>query len=217
MDYFKKMKHGVFCSLVIVGCLSCGGLKHNSGKATMQGTWQSTPIVVDGDSKDWPSPYPNYDAKAMIAYATSNDAQNLYITFETGDPAIQLKILKSGASVTIDTDGKKDGQLSINYPLESENELPEPTKYSEMGKNNKLLEQKIAAGVNGANQFTLAGFGSCNGGYVVTQTAPCGIKVRARIDEYNELVWEAVVPFKVIYNRESLTFADAGRSVFVSP
>ena len=58
---------------------SCGSSKHEKSKASLPGTWQAQPIVIDGDSKDWPSPYPNYDAKAMVAYATSNDKYNLYI------------------------------------------------------------------------------------------------------------------------------------------
>ncbi|MEO6834213.1 MAG: hypothetical protein ABI169_18540, partial [Chitinophagaceae bacterium] len=33
-----------------------------------------TQIVVDGDDLDWPSPYPFYDSKALISYASSNDS-----------------------------------------------------------------------------------------------------------------------------------------------
>ncbi len=71
---------------IVVTSSSCNSSKH-SGKShsSVPGTWQAEPIVIDGDSKDWPSPYPNYDSKAMVAYATSNDRKNLYLTVETGD------------------------------------------------------------------------------------------------------------------------------------
>src|ERR1700733_16221077 len=99
----------LFSFVSILSILSCGSSHHSGkGKAVLPGTWQPEPIVIDGDSKDWPSPYPNYDAKAMVAYATSNDKENLYITMETGDELTQIKILKQGMIVSIDTSGNKD-------------------------------------------------------------------------------------------------------------
>jgi hypothetical protein len=211
----------VFSTTVLF--LSCGSARH-PGKSSdaMPGTWQSQPIVIDGDSKDWPSPYPNYDAKAMVAYATSNDGQNLYITMETGDPMTQMKILKQGMTVSIDTTGKKDPQFNINYPLQNDNDpldmagIDAGSRKDDQGRlMNKQLEQKISKNAKEANQFSLDGFGSCNGGYVISQTTPCGIKIKMRIDEYKELVWEAVIPFKAIYNRENISAADAGRPLSV--
>ena len=201
--------------------ISCGSAKHAKGsKNLMPGTWQSTPIAIDGDSKDWPSPYPNYDAKSMVGYATSNDRQNLYITMQTGDLLTQMKILKQGMTVTIDTNGKKDGQFNINYPLENDIEMIDPKQDLKERKDNqgyaaKKLDQKLDKGMQSANQFSLDGFSTCDGGYIITQTTPCGIKVRARIDEYRQLVWEAVVPFRVMYNKEMITEADAGKPVSV--
>src|SRR5580658_13617 len=86
---------------LLIFCSSCGGSKHKKSKDFMPGTWQATPITIDGDSKDWPSPYPNFDSKAKIAYATSNDKQFLYITMQTGDEMTQTKILKQGMIVSI--------------------------------------------------------------------------------------------------------------------
>ena len=50
---------------------------------------------------------------------------------------------------------------------------------------------------------------------MVSQTAPCGITVIARIDEYKELVWEAIVPFKAIYNKEIINETDADKPISV--
>jgi len=188
----------------------------------MPGTWQSEPIVIDGDSKDWPSPYPNYDAKAMVAYATSNDRRNLYITMETGDEMTQMKILKQGMTVSIDTNGKKDAEFSISYPLQNDNEPMDVGKAGYGVKKGeqqhsleKKMEQRISKNAEGATQLSLDGFKGCNGGFMTTQTNPCGIKVIAKIDEYKELVWEAVIPFKALYNKDSLSEADAGRPISV--
>ncbi len=96
--------------------LSCSTAKHSKTKRK-PGTWQAQPITVDGYNNDWPSPYPEYDDKAMLGYAVSNDKENLYITVETGDPATQLKILHSGLTVWIDKTGGREATTAINFPL----------------------------------------------------------------------------------------------------
>ena len=202
---------------------SCGGSRHTKkSQAAMPGTWQKEPIVIDGDSKDWPSPYPNYDAKAKVAYATSNDRENLYITMETGDEITQIKILKQGMTVSIDTSGGKSPDFNINYPLPNDIDPIDISKKDftqDKGDQslyeNKRLDQKINKSAQDANQFSIDGFIKCNGGFMVKQTTPCGIQVRMSIDEYKELVWEAVIPFKTIYGKDTISAADAGKHISV--
>jgi len=189
----------------------------------MPGTWQETPIKIDGDSKDWPSPYPNFDSKAKIAYATSNDKQFLYITMETGDEMTQTKILKQGMIVSIDTGGGKEADFHINFPLPNDNEdidIPKAgggrkPQDGETTFTGRQIQVQIGKMTKSANQFSIDGFINCNGGYMVSQAAPCGIMVSAAIDEYKELVWEAVVPFKAIYHKEIITAADADKPISV--
>lgn len=203
---------------LLVGCAS---LKGGRKSAAMPGTWQATPIVVDGDSRDWPSPYPNYDAKAKVGYATSNDQQNLYITMQAGDELTQMKMLKQGVTVTIDTTGRKDNGLLINYPLPTEKDLFDMAAMGGTQRREgssisaRHMQQKINKSVAEANQFSIEGWPSCNGGYLATQQASCGIKVSLRMDEYNQLVWEAVVPFRALYGTDTITAAWAGRHISV--
>ncbi len=212
-----------FFILLLVSSISCTLFKHKKSIAVLPGTWQITPIVIDGDCKDWPSPYPNYDSKSMVAYATSNDNNYLYVTMQTGDELTQMKILKMGMTVSIDTNGKKSPQFNINYPLQNDNTmLIDMPASNEKQKNDlhpsistKQRIQKINAMAKEANQFALDGFTNCNGVYMLSQTTACGIKVKLSIDEYKELVWEAAIPFKVIYNKDTLSMADAGKPISV--
>lgn len=199
---------------------SCGGMKGGKSTSTVPGTWQSTPIEINGDCTDWPSPYPNYDAKSMVAYATSNDKEHLYITMQTGDPLTQIKILKQGMTVSIDVHGKKEPSYHINFPLQNDNDVNElfnqgggkddgPMRLS------RQADQKLKKSVEDCNQLSLEGFATCTGGYMVSQELPCGIKVRMNIDEYKQLVWEAVVPFKAISSKESINAEDGGKPISV--
>jgi len=198
--------------------LSCHSSK-KAGKAptTLPGNWQAQPVTIDGDSKDWPSPYPNYDSKSKVAYATSNDRRYVYISLETGDEFTQIKILKAGMTVAIDTSGNREPQFRINYPLPNDNdllELPQTPKGEKTPQHNeKQLSRQIKKMMGQTTQFSLDGFADCNGGYSVTQNLPCGIKVRAAIDEYSELVWEAAIPVKLLFNKDTLTMAEAGKPI----
>jgi len=188
-----------------------------SQKATksVSGTWQAQPVTADGANSDWPAPYPFYDEKAKIGYAVSNDRDNLYITMQTGDQQTVMKILRNGLTVWIDTSGKKDMHTSITYPVENPNggmrmsrgngqEQPDRPAAEEMHR--RILEN--------ARSMSLAGFNHCNGGFLIQQNNSCGIVVRIGFDEYNTLIWEAVVPLHAFY-KNNITPADAGKPVSV--
>jgi hypothetical protein len=50
---------------------------------------------------------------------------------------------------------------------------------------------------------------------MIAQANPCGIKLKARIDEYKELVWEAAIPVSAIYGTDSLSKTDAARPISI--
>ena len=207
----------------IIALAACGSSKHAS-TTKLPGTWQAQPIAVDGDSKDWPSPYPSYDAKAKVGYAMSNDKDNLYITMETGDAMTQIKMLRSGMTVWIDTGGGKNQAMAINYPLAAENADIQMDRKQEgdVQQNNpesmdreKRMQMRARRALDGALQLSLEGFGACNGGFLVKQTNNCGIVVRLAMDEYNEMIWEASIPLKALYGKDQLNKKDDGRPISV--
>ncbi len=199
----------------------------------MPGNWQVTPIVIDGDNKDWPSPYPEYDEKAMLGYAVSNDKNNLYITVETGDAATQLKILHEGLTVWIDRTGEKSEETAINFPLPvvyakgaqtvKDDEAKRPGQSQSLEgqggsrdqKQRMYLEDKVRALLPKADQYSLQGFKSCNLQYAITEKDSCGIEVKIGLDANNELIWEAVIPFKSFYFKPELTRPDKGKVLTV--
>jgi hypothetical protein len=197
---------------------ACGSLKKGSSQKQAIGSWQTTPIAIDGDTRDWPSPYPNYDSKAKIAYASSNDAQYLYVTMQSGDELTQAKILKTGMRLAIDTGGEKAPSFFINYPLPNTStdfDLGAPPESKEaalqMGKRTNAF---IKTALEQSIQLSLEGFKGCEGGHTISQTLACGVKVKMRMDEYKELVWEAAIPFKALIGRD-LEARDMGKNIAI--
>lgn len=221
------VKKSLFYTSVLLLAASCSSSKHSNSSAKLPGTWQSQPVIVDGNNNEWPSPYPSYDANAMIGYAVSNDSNNLYLTIETGDEMTQIKILKAGMTVWIDTGGAKNQTMAINFPLPNNSEpldLPksgshrsegdEPAYGENITGTIKGLSSKIKRAMDGAQQLSIEGFSACNGGYMVKQENNCGIKVSIGMDEYKELIYEAAIPFKALYNRP-ISKTDLGKPISV--
>lgn len=225
--FVSMVKNSFFYISLLFFITACSSSKHSSSSTKLPGTWQSQPVIVDGNNSEWPSPYPSYDANAMIGYAVSNDSNNLYLTIETGDEMTQIKILKAGMTVWIDTGGAKSQNMGINFPLPNNSEpldLPKSGSHRgggeepEYGENItgtiKGLSSKIRRAMEGAQQMSIDGFSACNGGYMVKQENNCDIKVSIGMDEYKELIYEAAIPFKALYNRP-ITKADLGKPVSV--
>ena len=227
-----NMQKGIFRSLVllitVISVVSCSSSKHAKIKR-LPGTWQASPVTIDGSDKDWPSPYPEYDDKAMIAYAVSNDKDNLYITMETGDLATALKILHEGLTVWIDRKGEKAEETAINYPIPMSHESGgerQPRQRSQQDgqqgfgedqqqKKRMELEEKVRAALGSAREYSLQGFKSCNLQFPITELDSCGVQVSINIDSTNELIWEAKVPFKSFYFKSQVARSDKGKPITV--
>ena len=190
--------------------------------AGLPGLWQPQPITVDGSNKDWPSPYPQYDENAQIGYAVSNDKANLYITVETGDPATQLKIIKQGLTVWIDRKGEKNELTAINFPIPAAGADKPSGIYIQQGQGSAAqqkqrmdIEDKVKQAMESANEYSLQGFKACNLQFPIQENDTCGVKVRMSIDEDNELVWEAVVPFRSFYFKPEISRPDRGKALSI--
>ncbi len=222
--YLQKCCSLIFTCSFAVLLISCSSSKH-SGTKKIPGTWQSEPIVIDGSNKDWPSPYPEYDDKAQLGYAVSNDKDNLYITVETGDPATQLKILRNGLTVWIDKAGERNEETAINYPIPvataektgRDDERPSPGQWQGGGLEKKRieLEDRVKMEISNAREFSLQGFKGCNMQFQLSEKDTCGIIVRMTLDADNELVWEAAVPFKAFYPKREVDKRDKGKPISI--
>lgn len=206
----------LFLAITIVLC-SCSHSKSAHTKR-LPGLWQETPILIDGKNNDWTSPYPEYDTKAMVGYAVSNDKQNLYISVESGDPATQFKILRGGLTVWIDRTGKSEQTVAINYPIPPDNKGNEGQKQQNDNGQPRIqldMTERVKRALPKADQYSLQGFKACNNQYSIDEKDTCGIQVSISMDENNELVWEAKVPFKTFYTKAEIDNRDRGRPLSI--
>jgi hypothetical protein len=205
------------CIIALTVSYSCNTQKH--AVAVKAGPYAGNPVVIDGDDKDWPSPYPNYDGTAFISYAVCNDRDNLYLSIKASDQRMRMKILRGGMKVWIDTTGKKGQYMCVQSPMPGaigmhSDELPrndaEDAALSPVGVKGEWKDQMLLT----AGQFALSGFGSCDGTYTDGKPNSCGVKVKLGLNDYKELIWEAAIPFAA-WHHGGLTSKDKGKPISI--
>src|ERR1700749_3139099 len=94
------------------------GLCHAQSK-TAPNNWHPPPanITIDGDPKEWGDSLPYYNKDKQINYALANDHDNIYMAIRINDRSQQIRVLRAGLTLSIDTKGRKKETFSITFPV----------------------------------------------------------------------------------------------------
>lgn len=87
--------------------------------------------------------YIGFDDKSAIRYAISNDEEFLYIRLEALSRASVLKIMQSGFYIYVDTLGKKEKTMGLNFPIGHTNQVFKAKLFKEGVKENAAEIGKI--------------------------------------------------------------------------
>ncbi|HTA83557.1 MAG TPA: hypothetical protein VK783_11500 [Bacteroidia bacterium] len=177
--------------------------------------WQSTPVVIDGQTNDWEVPLRFFDDKTKLNYSITNDAQNIYICVRATDNENVNGITRRGLQLWIDTTGKKGHQVGILFPMMQKGEGQSESKHKNQGgeesagqqaqdeqkpldpdaidtaKENRRHRQFVA----GAKQMRVTGFKTIPDGLVELPDV-YGINLAVSWNQYNVLVYEACIPIR---------------------
>lgn len=74
----------------------------------------------DGQTSEWPASVFETDKETGIRFAAHNDASSFYIAMEIPNQAMQMKMMRMGASFYIDLKGKKKENTGIEFPIKKE-------------------------------------------------------------------------------------------------
>jgi hypothetical protein len=183
-----------------------------------QSIWQATPVTVDGDASDWQRPLAYYDADSKLSFTVSNDSTKIYIIVEAYDEAAQMKIVREGLQLWIDTSAGKDKDIGILYPVAAmSGNAPkindgQPSGASTGNYGSQPDYDRIAMMrknfLRSPGQIELKGFKSPIGGLLPLKNA-FGIEARINWDTINNILnWEAAIPLQTFY-RHSLNHSDS--------
>ncbi len=158
--------------------------------------WQTEPIKVDGEIEQKIDPFNLYDKETKLAYFIANDASHIYLSFKVIDELTQIKILRAGLTVKIDTLGKKKHSIIISYPLQGnankKNTNPREKKpdFEEVKAIFRAMPQRMK----------LSGFKSGNG---TSNTINAnGVAVCIDWDKNKDLIYEISIPINSFWGNE---------------
>lgn len=179
-------------------------------KTVYENIWQSNPVKADGKTKEWTNPFNEYDIRTKLQYTVSNDKENLYLCFRVPGEQMQMKIIRAGIQLWIDTTGRNKKQACILFPAsimeKKEGFSPDAKagqKHEKEGWKKKFL--------NEYKEMELAGFKSPIGGRMPLENN-YGISFYINWDSTNIMVGEAVIPFNTFY-KKSLSKSDISKEL----
>ncbi|MCW3124941.1 MAG: hypothetical protein JWO03_599 [Bacteroidetes bacterium] len=184
-------------------------LAGHAQKNVLNAVWRDSTIVINGNPNDWDQPFRYYDSKAKIQYSVVNDASNLYISLKTMDDKAQMKILRTGMEVWLDTSGKKKEITVVRYPLPGDTKLewiqdPSEPERSQLERPD-LKRMKMDYALS-EKRMKLTGFKN-----IPTTVMPVensyGIEVAIGWDKDDVFTYELKLPFSTFY-KEKLVAAD---------
>ena len=159
-------------------------------------------ITVDGDIKEWGDSLRYYNHEKQINYDLSNDQENLYMAIRIIDRSEQIRILRAGLTLSIDTRGKKKETFSITFPVgdQSQNDLPQQANDLQ-GNTNVTQEDRdelMRARLTKLREIRVSGFKDIEGETITTSNT-YGIKTAIDYDKDGYLVYEAAIPLKFFH------------------
>ncbi|NTW33966.1 MAG: hypothetical protein HGB12_15345, partial [Bacteroidetes bacterium] len=97
--------------LIIIFFNSC-----TSQQAVYTSFWQAKDFT-SADIKEPQEPLRFCDKKSKLQYTITNDDKNIYIYLKATDELYQMKIIRAGMQINIDTTGKGEKHISISFPI----------------------------------------------------------------------------------------------------
>ncbi|MFY0256394.1 hypothetical protein ACDQ55_20855 [Chitinophaga sp. 30R24] len=157
--------------------------------------WAPANIKIDGQATEWPKPLQFYNNTTKLFYTIANDKENIYIIVSVPDAQSQMKIMRSGITISLNPDGKKKGGASVTFPLTynvntGAPDVPEASRALIAGE----LKRQLLANVK---EIKVDGFTGIPDGNIPVQNT-FGIQTASSYDAAGNLVCELAVPLKVL-------------------
>lgn len=155
-----------------------------------------------------PIPLRYYDPDSKLQYAISNDDENVFICVKATDINTQMKILKAGMQVWIDTTNKKKQLTGILFPLIKRGDGTRAQQGKHSG-SKPDLQSMIEQFNSQYQEMQLSGFKSPIDGLVPVKNV-YGITAGLYLDSIGIMTYKAVIPLKTFY-KPTLTSKDSTR------
>ncbi len=189
LSYFK-MKTKLY--FFLLGCLLY--FPTHAQKGVKESMRLATPPVIDGNVDEWQTDW-LLDSKSKFLYNVANDNDNLYIRLKISDAVLQQKVALFGLTLYFNPEGgSKKGKLGLQYPIKKDMDEMKNEQSGASEKEKSWVELKKTL-IRDAELLELIGLDKDP---ILSPRVGLmnGIGVTIAVDLYNDLVYEAKIPFK---------------------
>lgn len=160
-------------------------------------------IIVDGNLKEWGDSLRYYNQDKQLNYALANDQDNLYMAIRINDRSEQIRVLRAGLTLGIDTRGKKKETFTMTFPVgdQSSQGMAEKAMDLQGGNNDVKQEDRddlVKAKLTKLREIKVTGFKDIESETMTTSNT-YGFKVAIDYDKDGNLVYEAAIPLKFFH------------------
>lgn len=202
---------------------------------TALGSLTAQEMTVDGLSSDWSKDLLTLDKKTNLTTAVRNDAENLYILFQTDNPTSITKMLQAGMEITFKAKTKPKVNAKMEFPLEAARGEAARGEAAQRGGQRQRgqgqggqgtdraaqLKARIEAQLETKNQAKLKGFSVSNGQLLLADLK--GIQTGLGFDDNSDatvLNYELKIPLVELYgasmNWDKITSTDLDISIKIN-
>lgn len=160
-------------------------------------------IIIDGNLKDWGDSLRYYNQDKQLNYALANDQDNLYIAIRINDRSEQIRVLRAGLTLSIDTRGKKKETFTTTFPASDgsaqamvENAMDVPGGNNDVKQEDR--QELMKAKLTKLREIKVTGFKDVESETMTTSNT-YGFKVAIDYDKDGSLVYEAAIPLKFFH------------------
>jgi hypothetical protein len=159
-------------------------------------------ITVDGDLKDWGDTLRYYNQDKQLYYNLANDQDNIYMAIRINDRSQQIRVLRAGLTLSIDTRGKKKESFSITFPVGDQSKDAMMQEAGDLQGGGDVTQQDrddlAKARLTKLREIRVVGFKDIEGEMITTSNT-YGIKTAIDYDKDGHLVYEAAIPLKFFH------------------
>lgn len=160
-------------------------------------------ITIDGDLKDWGDSLRYYNQDKQLNYTLANDQQNLYMAIRINDRSEQIRILRAGLTLSIDTRGKKKESFTMTFPVGDQSAEGKTETAQDLQAGNSDVRQEdrdelMRAKLTKLREIKVTGFKDIESETITTSNS-YGFKVAIDYDKDGYLVYEAAIPLKFFH------------------
>ena len=170
-------------------------------------SFANSKIDINGDEIEWTNYNKNSEEYSKTNYSITNDNRYIYFLCKFKERATQLKVLRAGLEITIDTNGKNSTPVSIIFPYSSDRENNDIYSHSFTGiKANMDFESKKLSLIEKSKRIKLNGMKNGLDDAMLNKINSVNVLADLNFDSQNNLILELAIPIHLIFDGNIKTY-----------